>query len=173
MEDPDWTRISHASEDDVSPGESAIDEILLRHGIRNHRTKAKWIHQAWTEIEFKELVSRATSVLTPGPESPRVRELRMVDTILRECHGFGVGPKVARLMMIWIPEAGRGLDFRHVIPLDNRWIRALRERGVEIQGSLWNERGYREIEEEVCRAAYDLNILPFLADSAVFGLLDE
>lgn len=172
-EDEEWSAVAYAGANDPRPTVEALQEILLRHGVRRHLDKGRWIHRAWEDLDVDVIAQAGEDATTEGTTS-RASELQVVASLLRECRGLGVGPKVARLMMIWNPELGTmGVSFRHVIPLDRRWINALREEGVDIEPNLSNEASYRAVEDEICSAAVDAGLLPFLADGAVFGWMNQ
>jgi hypothetical protein len=57
-----------------------------------------------------------------------------------------------------------------VIPIDIRWLNALKARGVDIEmKKLKDEDEYREVEDVLCRAAVDEGLLPSQADAVVFS----
>lgn len=171
-DDADWQALVEAGPDAVRPDATHLQALLQRHGIRRHLDKGRWIHRAWNELDVDALARASVSAMVGGGTT-RERELEVVASLLWECFRMGVGPKVARLMMIW--DAGEGTmggAFRRVVPLDRRWINALAEEGVDIEARLYSERDYRRVEEEICRAADHAGYLPFLADGAVFGWID-
>jgi hypothetical protein len=169
--DTDWLALVHAGAQDPRPPVAAIQNMLRQHGVRRHRDKGAWIFRAWDELDVDAMASAGEQAIHEGATN-RESELLLVDSLLHECGGMGVGPKVARLMMIWEPErATMGLPFRHVIPLDRRWINALESHGVLIEQNLSYEEQYRVVENEICAAAYDAGLAPFEADGAVFGWL--
>ncbi len=173
-EDEEWMAFVHAGEHDQPPAEADLRDLLRRHCVRRHVDKASWLLRAWNEFDFPTLAQFGVDTIAEGASS-RESELALVVHIyelLADCRKLGVGPKVARLMMIWDPEAGTmGSAFKWVIPLDRRWINALRREGVDISPNLSREVSYRGVEEEICAAAEAAGMLPFLADGAVFGWL--
>lgn len=159
----------NAGEQDLPPDESVLQNVLRQHGVRKHLSKGKWLSRAWNDFDAHAVAAVATRV-GEQHELSRADELTVVNSLLRQGRGMGVGPKVARLMMIWDPQTGSmGSAYRRVIPLDRRWINALRQQGEDITCNLGREASYRHVEAQICRAAEHVGMLPFLADGAVFG----
>jgi hypothetical protein len=179
LDDDVWRKLLFYTHDEMVWSEEAILRCLLEHGVRFAEDKVARIRRAWDDGGFEEICTASESItarlsgMSSGPDQRPV-ELGMVDVLLRELpRGCGVGPKIARLMMIWSLENGIGAfgsAYRHVVPLDSRWLNEFRRLGVHIpREELGNEHSYRRVEQAVCDACYELDVLPFEADGAVFG----
>lgn len=176
--DADWRGLEESTEESP-PSELYPNELLSRLGVRAPSIKAAQIRKAWNR-DWQALASlgaKAFAELAAQRDNSsgcRDIETRLASRIQVELRGCGVGPKISRLMMIWKPHFGMGSVYRHVIPLDSRWQAALVKSGAALpSGVLLQETGYRAVEDEVCRAAYEIGIPPFIADGAVFGWIDD
>src|SRR5581483_423003 len=175
-DDPDWMRLAGGR--GRAPTLVSITNLFERHKVRFRNLKAEEVRAAWDRAtEFEELGEYLRSILLWYHDRQRpLHELRGVEVqvaarIQEVLPRLGVGPKIARLMMIWNParddEHG---EFFNVIPIDSRWKGKLQEAGADIQScNLSSEQAYCSIEEDICRACFDLGISPRHADGAVFG----
>lgn len=174
--DPTWLALT-ASEYRNRPPVAVLSDMFERVGVRFGATRTGQIREAWNR-GFENLAWQIRTILranhdqrAPAPKLRQV-ELEVARIIQYELYGCNVGPKVARLMMIWGHNDILGEDFRHVVPVDSRWLTALAAGATSAVAidprALAREDRYREIEDEICRAAYDLDVLPFEADKAVF-----
>lgn len=153
-----------------------VKNTLNRLKIRFADSKAQQICNAW-DRDFRLIAEAMNTTLIHKANQNnsyyiRLYELELIDIILKNLSGCGIGSKITRLMMLWDPENGMGLEFQHIIPIDSRWLNILKKAGVN--SSLLNistEKKYRKVEGNLVEASYELNIFPFEADGIIFGWL--
>lgn len=151
-----------------------VKNALNQLKIRFADSKAQQICNAW-DRDFKSIAEAMNTTLMYKANQNnsyciRLYELELIDIILKNLSGCGIGSKITRLMMLWDPKNGMGLDFQHIIPIDSRWLNSLKKAGVN--PSLLNistEKNYRQVEGNLVEASYELNIFPFEADGIIFG----
>lgn len=173
FQDKIWQKISRIYPK-KKPQLDLVKNTLHRLKIRFADNKAQQICNAW-DRDFKSIAEATNIILSHNANQSyslyiRLYELELIDIILRNLSGCGTGPKIARLMMLWNPENGMGLEFQHIIPIDSRWLNSLKKAGVN--PSLLNvstEKKYRQVEDDLVEASYELNIFPFEADGIIFG----
>lgn len=154
------------------PTERALASILRDHGIRFPSQKARRLRRA-ADRDFNGLASllrgslRETRDRKRAAGARREEEVRLACALQQELKGCGVAPKIARLILVLLRE------FDHVVPIDSRWQSALEGAGANVRsGAFAREATYVEVEHEIARAAYDLGVLPAVADGAIFGWID-
>ena len=160
-----------------APRMESIRTALQALSIRDPVKKANWIRAAWY-CDRAAPSTYAQSILQHYHDSARpLQELREVERhvarrLVDAYRGYGVGHKIARLMMIWDPTVDGyrvGRDFHNVIPLDSRWLARLRTHGVNVETfELQQEARYLEVEDELCRAAFEYDVRPSELDQSVF-----
>lgn len=171
--DRTWRTISE-SYPKKRPHFRVVQDTLHHLNIRFADSKARQICNAW-DRDFATISKTMRTVLSHHHDrgysnNCRSAELEVAHLMQVILSGCGVGPKIARLMMLWDPANGMGLDFRYVIPIDSRWVNCLIEAGVD--PSLLNistENRYRRVETHLVTAAYELGIFPCEADGIIFG----
>jgi len=173
FQDKNWQKIS-GMYPKKKPPLDFVKNTLHHLKIRFADNKAQQICNAW-DRDFTIIAEEINMALSHNVSQSysfyiRLYELELIDIILRNLSGCGIGPKIARLMMLWDPENGMGLDVQHIIPIDSRWLNSLEKAGIN--SSLLNvstEKKYRQVEDSLVEASYELNIFPFEADGIIFG----
>jgi hypothetical protein len=168
--DPAWNALRWGGSTNC-PSRSALASLLTKHRIRFPEQKAERIRRA-VDRDFEGLASEMRNAFArvhdrrASRERRRTEEVRIAVLLQKELAGCGVAPKVARLAFMGAPEVTQ------VIPIDSRWINALREAGHTVeQSQLAHEEPYREIEATLCEVCDRLGVRPTLADGIPFGWL--
>ena len=171
--DPAWRRLRREGPD-ACPPTLQLARFLAKHRVRFPRQKAERIRRS-LRCDFDGLAREMRRTFADVHDARRDRdrrrraEVHLAELLQTEFAGCGVAPKIARLALLGAPEVTQ------VIPIDSRWMNALREAGFEIRPpQLANERRYRFFEDALCEAAYALGVRPTDADGIPFGwLLNE
>jgi hypothetical protein len=153
------------------PSASALAALLRKHNVRFPAQKAKRIRRA-TDRDFGGLAAEVRRTFAnvhdrrASRDRRRREEIRIAVLLQEELAGCGVAPKIARLLVMGARE------ITQLIPIDSRWMNALAEAGHTVTpAELARETAYREIEDVLCDASYELGVRPADADGVPFGWL--
>jgi hypothetical protein len=169
-DDPEWMRLTRG-EPSACPSQARVRRLLVRHNIRFPAQKAARIRRA-IDRDFDGFAEEMRATFAGVHDRRRARDVRrreevrlavLLQDLLARC---GVAPKIARLAIMGAPE------ITQLIPIDSRWMNALREAGADVTPTqLATESRYFQIEEAICEAAYRLKVHPSVADGIPFGWL--
>jgi hypothetical protein len=170
--DPRWHALRRGGPERC-PSRGGIATLLRVHGVRFPEQKAARICRAAAEgRDFEGLAKDVRKTLTLVHDARLYRdrrrreEVRLAVAMQDALAGCGVAPKVARLALLGLQE------LTQIIPIDSRWMNALRDAGyVLTPADLTREDVYREVEDELVEAAWDLGCRPSDCDGVPFGWL--
>lgn len=160
------------------PTDRTVARLLGDYGVRHADKKARCLMKAWRfNHQFADLAGLMQDTLRSvhdagaPPTTRRVAELVVASRVQSVLAGCNVGPKVARLMLLWNPGTDQRdpASFCQVIPLDSKWQAELTELGADLTSvNLNNEASYREVEDVLCEACFAAGVAPGLLDAHVF-----
>ena len=168
MAQPLWKQLM-AESYNRSPSVAQLRNMMKACGSRSPAKKAHAIHEALRkDLSFWTSMSAAVNrALKTGNE--RAFELEAVAAV-SALKGCGVGPKVARLMLIYPDRPGCRPLCQNIVPIDQRWINYLTGYGCDLSGyNLKSKKMYLQLEDKIVAAAAEAGLTGVEADRLVFS----
>jgi hypothetical protein len=168
--DPEWRRMGREGPAGC-PNQRALSRFLRHHGIRFANQKAARLRRA-VDRPFERIADELRDTFARVHDRRRARdvrrreEVRLAELLQDGLAGCGVAPKIARLALLGARE------ITQIIPIDSRWMTALREHGADVTpAQLSSEQRYRDVEDVLVQVSYELGVTPAVADGIPFGWL--